>query len=51
MANKPKRRRMRTQSIEEKMVHKLMQLHSIGYKKAWDIMRYKEMQRQLKLIS
>ena len=51
MANKPKRRRMRVQSIEEKMAQKLVQIHGTTYKKAWDIVKLKAMQRDMQMLN
>lgn len=50
MENRPKRKRITMRSIEEKMSEKLMMLHDCSPKEAWRMIKFKEMQRELKMV-
>ena len=48
--NRTKRRRISVRSIEEKMSDKIMAIHECSPKEAWQMIKFKAMQRELKAI-
>lgn len=48
--NKTKRRRISVRSVEEKMSDRLMKIHDCSPKEAWEMLRLKRMERELKAI-
>lgn len=51
MANRTKRRRIRVRSIEERMSDKLMQIHNCSPKTAWNMIKLRNMENELKMIA
>lgn len=46
-----KRRRINVRSIEERMSAKLMQIHDCNPKTAWNMIKLKNMENELKMIA